>query len=47
MLNKSFNPMIIVKEDPTDPPIVVNSLVECHIVDPGVFITTCGCSSTE
>jgi hypothetical protein len=43
MEKKLFNPMIIVKQekDPINP--VVNSIVECSMGEPGVFVTSCGC----
>lgn len=42
---KRFSPIVIVKDDkdPIEPIAPVNSLVECHMGEPGVFITTCGC----
>lgn len=42
MINKKFNPQVIVQEDGgEDPPIYLNSLVSCHM-GPSVFITvTC------
>jgi hypothetical protein len=45
MSKKLFNPIVIIKSDdpPINPPVGVNSMVDCHMGEPGVFITTCGC----
>lgn len=43
MENKMFNPMVIVKANPEPIEPVVNSIVDCHMGEPGVFVTKCGC----
>ena len=47
MSKRSFNPMIIVKDQIQVTDTQTNSLVECHMgpdnQTAGVFITSCGC----
>lgn len=47
MEKKSFNPLIVIKDQMPTAISTVNSLVDCSMgpenQEPGVFVTKCGC----
>jgi hypothetical protein len=41
-LQKGFNPKVVLAgKEPINQ--MTNSVVECHMGEPGVFVTSCGC----